>query len=152
MKKILHLVLAALFLAVLVGCSPTSQQLQPQLLSDSRLDGNFSYYKSMEGMYDNDGYWFEYLTFNGTNQYTQYVKYWYWSGSRWVISGNSKGDHYYFVKEIEINTAKTQYRTRLWDNEYSSWSEWADYKFLNNGNTLRLYSPGTEFYTDYSKK
>ena len=157
MKKLIPIVfLILLFLFVSCSQEPSyPTEPKPQKLSDPRFNGFFSYYESLEGWYESDGYWYESYTFDGTNKLSNYVKYWYWNGSSCSISGEFKGDHYDFDMEIEVNESKTMFRTRLWDNEYSTWSDWEKYEFLDNGTVLRIYPFPDDFpnyYRDFVRK
>ena len=143
-KLFRHLIITAIAL-LLTGCSLTIKP-RPVSLSDPRFNGMFSYYESREGWSSSDGYWYESYTFDGTNKAINYTEYWYWSGYSWHYSGDYKGDYYLFEYEIEINSTKTALRHRLWDNEFSTWSEWKPYQFLDNGDTLVIDG---DVYTKY---
>jgi hypothetical protein len=75
-------------------------------LSDSRFNGVFS---------DSD----DVFTFNGSNKLTDKR-----------TNGN------YFIYEIQINARNDEFRRRLWNNSFDSWSEWRYYGFSDDGNTL----------------
>lgn len=153
MKKILLCI--TVILICLCSCTLDIIGPTPVRLSDSRFNGTFSYYRTMKGWSSNDGYWYEAYIFDGTNKATKYFEYWYRDGINWAISGNNKGDFYLFEYEIEINSTKTAFRERLWNNPYSSWSDWKPYLFSTAGSLLRIYSypvvyPTTS-YNDYTK-
>ena len=152
MKKILLLICLVLSI-ILVSCSPenTSKEPIPQKISDSRFNGNYSVYETREGFSNSDGYYYVSLSFDGTNQFSEYSKYLYWNGYQWIYSGDYIGDNFYFIEELEINSNKTEFRKRLWNNKYSTWTEWTKYEFLNGNNVLRIYSSSGSF-TDYTKQ
>jgi len=90
----------------------TNEKYYPSVeaqLSDSRFNGTF-----------NGGAitWI----FNGTNK----VKY----------TSRSGENSYDFDYEIKLENG--HFWERLWNNEYSSWSDWGEYSFSNDGNTLKI--------------
>lgn len=92
--------------------------------------------------------------FDGTNKCVEWYKYHnYYSSSGWH-DNTDYPDFTRFEYEIEVNSSKTQFRKKLWKNEYSTWGAWLPYEFRDNGNTLRIYdfpdiSPDS--YKDYRK-
>ena len=153
-KYLLPCLLAIVF--ILSSCSPDAFGPKPQPISDSRFNGSFSYYESKEGWTSNDGYRYESYTFDGTSKASYYSKYWYWSDySGWHISGDFKGDYYLWDYEIEVNDTHTAFRQRLWNNRYSSWSEWMPYEFSADGSELKICQFPSEFpdsYEYYTKR
>ena len=66
--------------------------------------------------------------------YTKYSS--YYIGSGWIYSGDYIGDYYSWYLEFEVKNG--QYRERLWDNEFSDWSERETYMFSSDGTVLTL--------------
>jgi hypothetical protein len=114
-----------LFLGVIVsvflmGCQQldfTDLRREPERLSDQRFNGNFSHDMSSV-MYGHGSHTYQ---FNGTTYAVHESFQYYASGSK--LSYLS----------YEIAVSNNQFRKRLWENEYSSWSEWEDYHFDAEG-------------------
>ena len=110
----------------------------PEKIDDTRFYGNFSYYTSL-GLYEGKNQeWYEAFNFKGTNKVYHFVKYSFHSNDGWVYSGDYDGDYSDSYLEFEIMLG--QYRYRLWDNEYSSWSFWENYEFRDSNTTLILHN------------
>jgi hypothetical protein len=60
---------------------------------------------------------------------------------------------YYSSSKLEFQILDGKYRQRTWsDKNYYNFSEWLEYEFTNNGNTLRLQSyKNLDFWREYEK-
>jgi hypothetical protein len=89
----------------------------PEKLSDQRFNGSFTY--DISGSVYGGG--IATYKFDGTNYMSYHRFQYYASGSKSSYSG------------YEIEVSNGLYRERLWENEYSSWSDWEDYHFDDEG-------------------
>ena len=149
MKRHLLHSLIAIVLIISASCSSDIFGPDTEPLGDLRLNGIFSFYESKEGWSSYDGYWYESYTFDGTNKASFYAKYWYWSNYSWHYSGDYPGDYYLFDYEIEVNDTHTAFRQKLWNNKYSTWSEWMPYEFSADGRELKICKFPSEFPDSY---
>ena len=117
MKRNVFYLLSAViaFCFIFTGCQPEEEDLYyTKKLGDDRFDGVFerSYMVSSETYVDT-------MTFNGGYGLMKY-----------------NSSHY----EMEARKAEGKFRKKLWtyyENSYE-WSEWLDYKFSEDGNTLTI--------------
>lgn len=142
------LISSVIIVCVVFLLTACSLNPKPTALSDSRFNGHFYYHYVKDGLESHDDY-YKY-DFDGSNKVWHYYKYkWYSKTSGWHYSGDYIGDDVGYYLEFEVNDDHTMYRTKLWNNEYSSWSEWLMYEFLDES-TLRLYYTES-LYRDYTK-
>jgi hypothetical protein len=116
MKRFMLIVIVSL----LTGCQQldhTGLVKMPEKLSDQRFNGKFSHDTSGV-VYGNGSSTYK---FDGTNHAVHESFQYYASGSK--LS--------YLDFEIEVSNG--QFRERLWDNNYSDWSDWEDYHFDEDG-------------------
>ncbi len=142
MKRIILLMLVVSILSCSIDNPVSIGDISngPKALSDSRFNGDFTYFY----------YW---IDSNGIEEITEYTSFdfdgttkaWYYSKYKryskvtgWSYSGEYKGDAYSWYCEFEVDNG--MYRTRLWDNSYSEWSEWENYSFSDDGLTLTLHN------------
>lgn len=112
-------------------------------VADSRFNGDFFYYN----------HW---IASDGINETTTSIL-WYFDGSTKALQtfnhvSYNKLTGWHRSKDslwYEIETKDDKYfRSRLWDNDFDSWSEWEEYEFLEDG-TLRFYNKTG--YNDFEK-
>ena len=153
-KYIISMIVISL---VLFSCSSNiNSSNSAKQLSDSRFNGNFVYFdswKDANGIEEN--YEYDSYDFDGTNKFSEWYKYKRYSKlNGWSFSSNYPNFTHHDY-EIEINSSKTMFRTKFWDNKYDTWGDWQKYEFRDNGQTLRIYAfpdlyPNS--YKDYTKE
>ena len=104
-------------------------------IDDPRLYGMFTYYTSWKTSYSRK-YISETYHFDGSNP----VSYTYKSG---YTSGY---DTYKYNCEYEIEILNGKFRKRLYNNTYSTWSNWEVIYFNDNGNKLYIKDQCFKFY------
>jgi hypothetical protein len=115
-----RLFIVVFFCFSILGCQQldlTGLRKEPEKLSDQRFNGKFSYDTS-GSVYGRGSSTYK---FDGTT-YAVHERFQYYA------SGSQLS---YLSYEIEVSNG--QFRERLWDNEYSSWSSWKDYHFDEDG-------------------
>lgn len=151
MKK--HIINFIVILLLLISCSSNiNSSNSAKQLSDSRFNGSFIYFdswKDINGIDEN----YEYYSydFDGTNKFSEWYKYKRYNKlDGWSYSSNYPNFNQ-LDYEIEINSDKTMFRKRLWDNEYAKWNDWKRYEFIDDEQTLRIYESEIS-YKDYIKE
>ena len=146
-RRPIAFMLSALTL-MMAGCSLFDFPMQPEPLDDQRFQGSFTY--ASYG-YDEYGLPDEEVVryrFDGTSKAYYYHQYeWWGTTSGWHYSGDYPGDAYEFDFEFEVSDG--MYRHRLWDNEFSDWTEWEPYEFSDDGKTLTLHNHNNLDFVDY---